>query len=229
MMRRIARRDLVFLFIGAFSALAVLTLTNKGLHSTILSNDRHVAVVSPPKKDWGLYEDWSSGEEAANVAPADEEKKDIETVSHPPNTEPLSVIPEPEPVSPPEPSRQAIGSSFAKNGRPSTRVLNHAPGWTMFENLYMSNGTLFIVSAPDDPPNPLGVKQGWENGFPLRRFMTSTGLPGYATEESVREREPTDKEMAFISREEAERRWGDQVWEVEGNTVGPYMPIGLRN
>lgn len=48
--------------------------------------------------------------------------------------------------------------------------------------------------------------------------MTSTGLPGYATEESVREREPTDREMSFISREEAERRWGDQVWEVEGNT-----------
>ena len=94
----------------------------------------------------------------------------------------------------------------------------------MFDNLYMSKGTLFVVTSPDDPPNPLGfvngaVKEGWENGFPSRRFMTSTGLPGYATEESIWEREPTDKDLSFISKDEAERRWGDQVWEVSGNTV----------
>lgn len=29
---------------------------------------------------------------------------------------------------------------------PKTTVLRHAPGWTMFENIYMANGTLFIVS-----------------------------------------------------------------------------------
>ena len=66
----------------------------------------------------------------------------------------------------------------------------------MFENLYMSNGTLYIVTSPDEERSPLAfdrglLKAGWEHGFPPRRMMISTGLPGYATEESVREREPT--------------------------------------
>jgi hypothetical protein len=105
---------------------------------------------------------------------------------------------------------------------PRTRVLNHAPGWTMFENLYMSNGTLFVVLGAEDEENGLDrgmVKDGWENGFPLRRMMTSTGLYGYATAESIAAREPTDKEMSFISAEDATRRWGDRVWEIEGHTV----------
>jgi hypothetical protein len=111
---------------------------------------------------------------------------------------------------------------------PSTRVINHAPGWTMFKNLYMSNGTLFIVISPHDELSPLGLdrgmpRAGWEHGFPLRRMMTSTGAPGYATEESVRAREPTDKDMSFISSEDAERRWGDRIWEISGNTVRIFL------
>jgi hypothetical protein len=47
---------------------------------------------------------------------------------------------------------------------PSTRVLGHAPGWTLFDNLYMHNGTLLIIS--DEPVS----------SFPERRLMTSTGL-----------------------------------------------------
>lgn len=46
---------------------------------------------------------------------------------------------------------------------PSTKVMGHAPGWTLFENLYMSNGTLLIISDAS------------ESSFPERRFMTSTG------------------------------------------------------
>lgn len=105
---------------------------------------------------------------------------------------------------------------------PRTRVLNHAPGWTMFENLYMSNGTLFVVLGAEDKENGLDrgmVKDGWENGFPLRRMMISTGLYGYASAENIAAREPTDKEMSFISAEDATRRWGDRVWEIEGHTV----------
>ncbi|KAG9053891.1 hypothetical protein FS842_006829 [Serendipita sp. 407] len=49
-------------------------------------------------------------------------------------------------------------------------------------------------------------------------MMTSPGQWGYATEESIREREPTDKDMMFITKSEAKKRWVNQVWEVEGHT-----------
>jgi hypothetical protein len=46
---------------------------------------------------------------------------------------------------------------------PSTKVIGHSPGWTLFDNLYMHNGTLLIIS--NDPVS----------SFPERRLMTSTG------------------------------------------------------
>ena len=46
---------------------------------------------------------------------------------------------------------------------PSTTVLAHHAGWTLFENLYMYNGTLLVISD-----------QEWTS-FPERRLMTSTG------------------------------------------------------
>ena len=46
---------------------------------------------------------------------------------------------------------------------PSTKIIGHSPGWTIFDNLYMHNGTLLIIS--DDPVST----------FPERRLMTSTG------------------------------------------------------
>jgi hypothetical protein len=48
---------------------------------------------------------------------------------------------------------------------PTTTVLAHHDGWTLFENLYMFNGTLLIVSDEE-----------WTL-FPDRRLMTSTGKP----------------------------------------------------
>jgi len=78
----------------------------------------------------------------------------------------------------------------------------------------MSNGTLYIISKD-------------ESLFPEVRMMTSTGLPADTTPENMEAREPTTANMAFITPEEAQRRWGgnalrgekQRVLSVEGNTV----------
>lgn len=46
---------------------------------------------------------------------------------------------------------------------PSTTMVAHGDGWTLFENIYMFNGSLLVVS--DDE----------ESSFPEKRMMTSTG------------------------------------------------------
>ena len=98
-----------------------------------------------------------------------------------------------------------------------TKILAHAPGWTIFRNLYMSNGTLYIVR--NDPLNDDEGDFAAVDQWPLVRMMTSTGLPGYTTEQSIREREPTDKDMAFITQAEAAFRWGERVYTVSGTSV----------
>ncbi|KZT72152.1 hypothetical protein DAEQUDRAFT_809411 [Daedalea quercina L-15889] len=97
---------------------------------------------------------------------------------------------------------------------PETTVLSHAPGWTVFQNLYMSNGTLYIVTS--EPAS-----------FPHIRMVTSTGLAAENTPENIAAREPTERDMDVISPAEARRRWGsnpdrgerNRVWSVGGNTV----------
>jgi hypothetical protein len=96
---------------------------------------------------------------------------------------------------------------------PQTELVSHAPGWTIFRNLYMADGTLFIVTS-----NP--------ESLPSIDFMTSTGLPALDTPESIAERMPTAHDMAVITPQEAHQRWGGQptmelnnVFPVEGSTV----------
>jgi hypothetical protein len=109
---------------------------------------------------------------------------------------------------------------------PKTNILAHAPGWTIFRNLYMSNGTLYIVRS--DPQNDEEGDFSTVDKWPLVRMMTSTGLPGYATEESIREREPTDRDMAFITPVEAASRWGEDVYSVSGTSVStPVLRVVL--
>ena len=109
---------------------------------------------------------------------------------------------------------------------PQTELLSHAPGWTIFRNLYMADGTLFIVT-----PNP--------DTFPDIQFMTSTGLPAQNTPESIAERMPTSRDMSLISPEEARQRWGgepstgdpNKIFPIEGSTVSAltYSPPGRRS
>ncbi|KIY49159.1 hypothetical protein FISHEDRAFT_65520 [Fistulina hepatica ATCC 64428] len=89
---------------------------------------------------------------------------------------------------------------------PETRLVHHAPGWTLFENLYMADDTLFVVTSHSSE-------------FPPVRLMTSTGAPAENTPENIAAREPTAQHMSFVRPATARARWADRVWTVEGNTL----------
>ncbi|PCH43589.1 hypothetical protein WOLCODRAFT_138454 [Wolfiporia cocos MD-104 SS10] len=97
---------------------------------------------------------------------------------------------------------------------PETTIVSHAPGWTVFRNLYMSNGTLYIVSSEPS------------FAFPDIRYITSTGLAAENTPENIASREPTRENMDFLTPAQARERWGgaertiqrNRIWSVEGNT-----------
>ena len=99
---------------------------------------------------------------------------------------------------------------------PDTFVLAHAPGWTLFRNLYMSNGTLFVVASESD-----------RSKFPEIRLMASHPLVAYNTPENIAAREPSNLDMTFITPEEAKERWGDRILPVEGNTVSTFSFINM--
>lgn len=94
---------------------------------------------------------------------------------------------------------------WGEEGAPRTEVIAHAPGWTIFRNLYLYNGTWFIVT--DDPSD-----------FPLLRLMVSTGAEIWNDEESIKNREPTDKDMKIIFPSEAKTTLGHHASKVEGTT-----------
>ncbi|KAF7344858.1 hypothetical protein MVEN_01647500 [Mycena venus] len=97
---------------------------------------------------------------------------------------------------------------------PATSIVEHAPGWTLFKDLYMSNGTFFILT---DTPSD----------FPEVRKMVSNPLYAMNTPENIRMREPTPWNMDFLPLVEAQGRWGDdvhhgqpnRVLSIDGNTV----------
>ncbi|PPQ64507.1 hypothetical protein CVT26_002046 [Gymnopilus dilepis] len=109
---------------------------------------------------------------------------------------------------------------------PPTELLAHAPGWTLFRNLYMANGTIFIVADEEG-----------RKAFPEIRMMTSTGLEAENTPENIALREPTPDNMRIISPEEARERWVlakssagkdvsvNRVLTVEGNTISPFISL----
>lgn len=119
----------------------------------------------------------------------------------------------------PSPSSPSATPNLGRE-MPHTELVSHAPGWTIFRNLYMADGTLFILTS-----NP--------ESFPDIRFMTSTGLPAVNSPESIAERMPTARDLSFISPVEAHRRWGgehstrelNRIFPVEGSTVSPYVSI----
>ncbi|KAH0827928.1 hypothetical protein J3R83DRAFT_3561 [Lanmaoa asiatica] len=137
---------------------------------------------------------------------------------HPPQNEELSELLVP---IPPESSSEMGGTSTTfrtmdlsgLSSLPETTIVEHVPGWTLFRDIYMANGTLLILTSSP-------------SSFPDTRYMTSTGLPAQNTPEDKALREPTPWNMDIVSPEEALQRWGDhpstrRVWSVEGNTVSP--------
>lgn len=111
------------------------------------------------------------------------------------------------------PPRTAVTPTDVLTTIPETEILTHAPGWTVFKNLYMSNGTFFVVSK----------KQ--RSQFPELAYILSVAIPALNTPENIQARIPTDQQMDFISPQEAAWRWGplrpgekNRIWSIEGNT-----------
>lgn len=110
----------------------------------------------------------------------------------------------------------SLSSTTPNLGRemPHTELISHAPGWTIFRNLYMADGTLFILTT-------------FPESFPDIKLITSTGLPAVNSPESIAERMPTANDLSFISPDEAQRRWGgdhsskelNRIFPIEGSTV----------
>ncbi|KAI0356337.1 hypothetical protein OH77DRAFT_1520390 [Trametes cingulata] len=113
-------------------------------------------------------------------------------------------------IKPPVEVPAAVDTSYTI---PETTILSHAPGWTLFRNIYMSNGTMYIVTSRP-------------SSFPDISLITSTGLPAENTPENIAARMPTSEDMAFITPEEARDMWGgdvdraekNRIWSVPGNT-----------
>ncbi|KAI6033198.1 hypothetical protein F5J12DRAFT_799413 [Pisolithus orientalis] len=94
---------------------------------------------------------------------------------------------------------------------PETTLVEHVPGWTVFRDVYMFNGTLLIVSSSP-------------SSYPEIRYMTSTGLAADVSAANIAAREPTQWNMDFLSPEQAAQRWGEspgdrRITTVEGNTL----------
>ncbi|KAG8773578.1 hypothetical protein FRC12_002456 [Ceratobasidium sp. 428] len=101
-------------------------------------------------------------------------------------------------------------------GLPKTKLVRHGAGWTIFENVYMSNGTIYIIS--DDP-----------SAWPTRRMMIDTGITALNTPENIAAREPTKYDIDWISPKEAEERWGTRVWSVPDFTLLYWDPLQFIN
>ncbi|QRV82749.1 hypothetical protein RhiJN_10764 [Ceratobasidium sp. AG-Ba] len=102
-------------------------------------------------------------------------------------------------------------------GLPKTKLVKHGAGWTIFENIYMSNGTMFIVT--DDDPSL----------WPARRMMTDTGITALNTPENIAAREPTKYELDWITPKQAEEMWGVRIWSVPDFTLLWWDPLQFIN
>lgn len=134
-----------------------------------------------------------------------------EAVVVPPASEAPIVSEVPKTLPPPPPPTLDLSYDF-----PETTIDSHAPGWTLFRNLYMSNGTLYVITR-----HPY-------SDFPDIKYITSTGLAAENTPENIAARMPTSKDLDFITPEQARLRWGpiaskarstNRVWNVHGNTL----------
>jgi hypothetical protein len=85
-------------------------------------------------------------------------------------------------------------------------VLNVLQGWTVFDNLYLFNGTLFIVT--DEPQQ-----------VPDRMLITSSGVALSNGPADVASRTPTDEDMQIISSAKAAEIFGSYASRMDGTSV----------
>ena len=100
----------------------------------------------------------------------------------------------------------------------------------------MSNGTLFL-NIPNSLYTPLTNESYGttkvDGLFPEIRMMTSTGLMALNTPENIVQREPTEREMRFLTDLEAAEMLGEageekSVWTVDGNKVSSFLDTGIK-
>ncbi|KAG8221357.1 hypothetical protein J3R82DRAFT_1529 [Butyriboletus roseoflavus] len=96
-------------------------------------------------------------------------------------------------------------STWPSNQVPSTTIVSHVPGWTIFDNLFLLNGTVFIVT-------------GDQKSVPDRKSITSTGVRIDNDAESVAARIPTDRELRVITLDEAGELFGTSADLMDGIT-----------
>ncbi|KIM64039.1 hypothetical protein SCLCIDRAFT_116178 [Scleroderma citrinum Foug A] len=101
--------------------------------------------------------------------------------------------------------RTRLSWSSESDVPPQTNIVLHAPGWTVFDNLYVANGTVFVVTNQPET-------------VPPREMLISTGIELRNDAESVAARLPTNHEMRIISIEEARELFGDGATLVDGVT-----------
>ncbi len=121
--------------------------------------------------------------------------------------------------------------SWRNSKVPRTRILAHVPGecvsdvylfmltllrgWTIFEKMYIYNGTVYLVS--DEPET-----------FPDRKFMISSGvIIDEDNPELKAARVPSDKDMRFISTAEARKLFGTGANRIQGVTVRAFTAIPM--
>ncbi|KAK2465103.1 hypothetical protein APHAL10511_002911 [Amanita phalloides] len=95
-----------------------------------------------------------------------------------------------------------------------TRVIAHIHGFTVLENVYLRNGTLFVVH--NDSASLGTASQA--SGYPSRKSMLSKNVKLRNGTNFY----PTDEEMSFVSSSDANARLGSFVQRIEGVTVLVY-------
>jgi len=186
-------RDVFLVFLGAVSMHFVTSLFHPfdDLNPTwtLQSYHQEEIVIDPPP-----YGERVSGNKEDNDSPAfDHDGKGDDHLSSPDTTvTPVDVL----------------------TTIPETELVQHAPGWTVFKNLYMSNGTFYVVSEKP------------RSEFPELAYILSVAIPALNTPENIQARVPTDEQMDFISTKDALRRWGpvkpgqkNRIWLITGSTV----------
>ena len=92
-------------------------------------------------------------------------------------------------------------------------VMKILSGWTIFDKLYLFNGTVFVVT--DEP-----------HKIPDRMLLTSSGYLILNSPEDIAKRTPTDNDMQIISSAKAAELFGSYASRMDGTTVSQvFSPI----
>ncbi|TFK54523.1 hypothetical protein OE88DRAFT_1655227 [Heliocybe sulcata] len=194
---RLSGRDAFLILLGAF-CMHILSLLSGGFND---GTKNEIVVSTHYNSTWQMHEH-EHEDKGLRFEP--------QVPEHVVDTQPRR----PEIEAPPAQTAQKSVDIATVASLPGTKMVHHAPGWTIFHDVYMSNGTLFVVT--DEEPSE----------FPDPVYITSTGLPAVNSEENIRARLPTKYDLDFITTAEAQKRWGrrdgeaeNRVYSVEGNTV----------